>query len=176
MRILLLLLALTSFISTRAQTPLYPGMMNYAQRNPLSYVNPVIDSNLSKKKWSLHKYGGISASYSFFNGGSASVFSVPLGLQLNRQLNNNLYAFAGISAAPSYINFSRSFINADIKKYNTNSLGLYSRFEAGLMYVNDARTFSISGSIGVERNSFPVYPYYNGASFQKQQPVNGALK
>jgi hypothetical protein len=150
--------------------------MNYAQRDALTYFNPMSDSNTAKKKWSLHKYAGISASYSFFNGGNASVFSAPVGLQLNRQLNNNVFAFAGISAAPSYVNFSRSFINADIKKYNTNSLGLYSRFEAGLMYVNDARTFSISGSIGVERNSFPVYPYYNGANFQKQQPVNGALK
>jgi hypothetical protein len=145
--------------------------MNYAQRDAFSYLNPMSDSNTAKKKWSLHKYSGIAASYSFFNGGSASIFSVPLGLQLNRQLNNNFYAFAGISAAPSYINFSRSFINADIKKYNTSNLALYSRFEAGLMYVNDARTFSISGSIGVERNSFPVYPYYNGANFQKQQPA-----
>ncbi|HEX5667512.1 MAG TPA: hypothetical protein VFX73_01850 [Chitinophagaceae bacterium] len=176
MRILLLFIVLLSFTSSRAQTPLYPGVMNYAQRNPLSYVDPVIDSNLTKKKWSLHKYSGISASYSFFNGGSASIFSVPLGLQLNRQLNNNLYAFAGISAAPSYINFNRSFINADIRKYNTNNLALYSRFEAGLMYVNDERTFSISGSIGVERNSYPVYPYYNRTGLPKQQPVNGPLK
>ncbi len=145
--------------------------MNYAQREAFSYLDPVSDSNTAKKKWSLYKYAGISAGYSFFNGGSASVFSVPFGVQLNRQLNNNLYAFAGISAAPSYVNFSRSFINADIKKFNTNSLELYSRFEAGLMYVNDARTFSISGSIGVERSSYPVYPYNNGANFQKQQPA-----
>jgi len=43
-------------------------------------------------------------------------------------------------------------------KYN-NGLGVYSRAELGLMYVNDAKTFSVSGSIGVQRSSYPVYPY-----------------
>jgi hypothetical protein len=37
----------------------------------------------------------------------------------------------------------------------TNNFSLYSRAEIGLSYINDDRTFQISGSIGVERN-----PYY----------------
>ena len=41
------------------------------------------------------------------------------------------------------------------------SVGLYSRAELGLQYINDERTFSISGSIGVERSSYPVLPYNN---------------
>ncbi len=171
MRILVLIFALASFTSSRAQMPYYPGTMNYAQGGASPYFSSINDSNAVKKKWSLHKYGGISIGYSFFNGGSASVFSAPIGLQLNRQLNNNVFAFAGISAAPSYVNFSRSFMNADIKKYTTNSLGMYSRIEAGLMYISDDRTFSISGSIGVERNSYPVHPYYNRTSLPKQQPL-----
>ncbi len=150
--------------------------MNYMQREAFTPYHSIPDSNNVNKKWSLHKYAGISASYSFFNGGNASVISAPIGLQLNRQLNNNLYAFAGISAAPSYINFNRAFMNTDLNKINSGNLALYSRFEAGLMYVNDQRTFSISGSISVDRSSFPVYPYYNRTGLPGQQPLNGALK
>lgn len=101
----------------------------------------------------------------FFKGGNATIFSAPLGLQLNRRLNNNLFAFAGVSAAPSYVNFNSSFMNADFNKMNANSsfkssaLGIYSRAELGLQYINDARTFSISGSIGVERSSFSMPMY-----------------
>jgi hypothetical protein len=40
---------------------------------------------------------------------------------------------------------------------NPNAFGMYTKFEAGLMYVNDARTFSISGSIGVSKTNFPYY-------------------
>jgi hypothetical protein len=41
---------------------------------------------------------------------------------------------------------------------NPYGFGLNSRVDIGLMYINDARTFSISGSIGVERGTYPVYP------------------
>jgi len=36
---------------------------------------------------------------------------------------------------------------------------MYSRAELGLMYINNDKTFSISGSIGIEKNSYPLYPY-----------------
>ncbi len=120
------------------------------------------DSN-SHSKWSVSKYAGLSMGYSFFKGGSASSVSVPLGLQLNRKLTNNVYAFAGISAAPTYMNFNGTFIpNSGDKTNNSfftkgNQLGLYSRAELGLTYVNDAKTFSISGSVGIEKNNMPVY-------------------
>jgi hypothetical protein len=118
-------------------------------------------------KWFLSKYGGVSTSFVFYNGGHASVFSAPLGIQLNRRLNNNLYAFTGIAVAPVYIS-SNTFISADINKANPNNrffqpgkLNIYTSAEAGLMYINDAKTFSISGSIIIERSSYPAYPYYD---------------
>jgi hypothetical protein len=127
---------------------------------------------LAKKKWSLQPYAGFSTSFSSFQGGSATIFSVPLGLQLTRQLNNNLYAFAGIYAAPSYVNFNRAFMNVPAGKFNSANMSLYSGIEGGLMYINDQRTFSISGSIRVEQNNFPAYPYYNPNNLQKQPVYN----
>jgi hypothetical protein len=117
------------------------------------------------KKWSLQTYSGISTGFGFFNGGSTTIVAAPVGLQLNRRLNNHFYAFAGLSVAPAYINFNRSFLSSEINKFypgkgyfNANSFGVYSRAEMGLMYINDAKTFSISGSISVQRGSYPILP------------------
>ncbi len=170
MRIILSILVMISVLSVKAQTLL-----------PTNY-HLGSDSNNVDKKWSLHKYGGISASYAFFNGGNARVISAPVGLQLNRRINNNLYAFAGIAAAPAYIDFNRSFTQSDINKnmqgmnrYNASGFSMNSKFEAGLMYINDAKTFSISGSIGVYNSSNPLFanPSFNGSNLQMQQPVFG---
>jgi hypothetical protein len=181
MRILSLIIVLLSSIVLRAQTPLPLNGMNYTPGYPSTHYPSLSNSNSLDKKWSLNKYVGISASYGFFNGGSASVFSAPIGLQLNRRLNNNLFAFAGVSAAPAYVNFNRSMISSDIYKnnpgtmrFNTNSFSMYSKFEAGLMYISDDRTFSISGSIGIYHSSNPAYPAYNMTNLQKQQPVSGS--
>jgi len=128
--------------------------------------------SLPAKKWFMSSYGGISTGYTFFRGGSAWIFATPLTLQLNRRLSNNWYAFAGITAAPSYLNFNSSFLSADPAKTNSNSiiyrpgtLSVYSAATMGLMYINDARTFSVSGSISIERSSYPsLYPsQYNSA-------------
>ena len=135
-----------------------PGLYGSSFNRPIASF----DSN-SHSKWSVSKYAGFSMGYSFFKGGSASSVSVPLGIQLNRKLTNNLYAFAGVNVAPTYINFNSTFIPANGNKLNNsfftkgNNLGLYSRAELGLTYVNDAKTFSISGSVGIERNDMPVY-------------------
>ncbi len=163
MRILILQCILFSitFFSLKAQTLSSRGVDGYTQQTPLPYYYHSGDSSDLKRKWSLVKYRSISASYALFNGGSATVLSAPIGLQLNRRISNNLYAFAGVSAAPAYINFNQPGFN----KFNpgnnlssANNFGLYTRAEMGLMYVNDQRTFSISGSIGIERNSYPFYP------------------
>jgi hypothetical protein len=133
-----------------------------------AFVDHIGESTLSKN-WSFHTYSGFSTSYSFFHGGSAAIFSAPLGLQLDRRLNNNVYAFAGVSVAPAYVNFNSSFMAANAGKglpgygIQANNFGAYGRAELGLMYVNDARTFSISGSIGVQRGSNPLFFY---------QPIN----
>jgi hypothetical protein len=112
---------------------------------------------------------------SFFKGGNASVFSAPMGLQLDRRLNNNLYAFANVTVAPSYISINPSYLsclnkNLTNSPFNQNSFGLYPAASFGLMYINDAKTFSISGSISAERSMYPGVPYYpmNGRT---QSPV-----
>ncbi|MBA4166506.1 MAG: hypothetical protein H0X41_03005, partial [Chitinophagaceae bacterium] len=49
---------------------------------------------------------------------------------------------------------------------------VYSGAEAGLLYINDARTFSISGSVHVDRTSYPFYPTTYRTGMNPQQPVN----
>lgn len=165
-----LLIAFINIIafSSKAQSFLPGNFIDYSYRgNPARNIN--FNDSASNKKWSLSKYSGISTTFSFFKGGNATVVSAPLGLQLNRKLNNNLYAFAGVLVAPSYVNFRSSFMNSDFNKFSganflrSGSLGIYSRAEMGLMYINDEKTFSISGSIGIERRNYsmpgfaPVY-------------------
>jgi hypothetical protein len=139
--------------------------MNFIQWTPFPGYNQIRDGRHLNQKWYFSKYAGVSAGVGFFNGGSTTVISAPIGLQLNRQLNDNLIAFAGISAGPTFFSFNRSFSDPAFNKsypgtnfQNAYGFGINSRIEMGLMYINDARTFSISGSIGVERGSYPVYP------------------
>lgn len=166
MRILLAILASITFLSSKAQLYLPSSHLNY----PLP----------SDQKWQFSHYASLSAGYTFYGGshapfpGGASFISTPVGLQLTHPLNQNLYAFAGISAAPTYFSFNRLYTQpVNNSSYPGSYLskpygvGLNSRVEMGLMYVNDAKTFSISGSVGVERGSYPVYPS-NRANTKKQ--------
>jgi hypothetical protein len=113
-------------------------------------------------KWSSSFYHGFSTGFSFFNGGSAMFFSMPVGWQLNRRITDNVFAFAGVSVAPTYANFNHSYFYASQGKTGlygdpgANNFGMNARAELGLMYVNDARTFSISGSFGVQRGTNPL--------------------
>jgi len=165
MRVLFLFTILVSSFTVKAQTGFPVSFMDYVQRTDFGNSNYTI-AHSANKKWSLNSYSGISTSFNFFNGGNAAIVSVPIGLQLNRRLNENLYAFAAVSAAPAYINFSGSFLSNDFNKaypnnslFKSNNFGMYQRAELGLMYVNDAKTFSISGSVGVQRSSYPLLPY-----------------
>ncbi len=165
MRIAFSFIIWISSIPLLAQTALQPGAQDSIQRG-IGGINIHSISSAWDKKWSLTTYGGISTGFGFFNSAITTYVSVPLGLQLNRRLNNNLYGFTGIFAGPAYASFNRSFISSDVNKlnqsngfYRTNNLGIYGRAELGLMYVNDARTFSISGSIGVQRSSNPIFNY-----------------
>jgi hypothetical protein len=140
------------------------------------FGNNLHDSNYNQK-WSLTRYSAISTGFMTFRGGSATYFAAPFGLQLNRRLTNNLFAFAGVSLEPTYINFNCGFMGNDFIKgnqnnnlYKTGNLGLYSRAQLGLQYINDDRTFSISGSLSVERGSYPVLPY-NQVNNQRINPV-----
>jgi len=163
MRLLLVLVILISSVALKAQSLLPINYIDYTQRQALTQNN--FHDSASNKKWSLNKFGGISTSFSFFRGGNATVVAAPIGLQLTRKLNNNLYAFAAISVAPAYVNFNRSFLSSNANKgfqnnsfLKSNSFDMYSRAEMGLMYINDNKTFSISGSISIERSSYPMFP------------------
>ena len=176
MRTIILMALILSVTALRAQTLLPLSFFDYTQR--ANFANNIHQGDSrSEKKWSFNSYSSISTSFSFFKGGNATIVSAPIGLQLNRRLNNNLYAFANVSVAPAYVNFNRSFINADINKVNqnngysgSNSFGMYSSASLGLMYINDAKTFSITGSFSVERSSYPMLPYHQ-INPTKQTPV-----
>jgi hypothetical protein len=179
MRVIILFTLLLSVSGLSAQ--LLPGsFINNAYRGGFAH-NVAGSDSAPGKKWFISKYSSISTSFTFFKGGSATVVAAPMGLQLNRRLNNNLYAFTGISLAPAYVNFNRSFLAADFSKGNPNnsmfkssSLGIYSRAELGLQYINDDKTFSISGSIGIERNNYQM-PFYNGSNNVRSNQVVSAI-
>lgn len=175
MRLLLLIFFCLPFLSLKSQTPYAPGIMNFQQAAAVNQYRVLPDSNSLAKKWSLNKYAGLSAGFLFSTGAPVSILSAPIGLQLTRRLNNNLYAFTGISVAPTYFHFSPAFSTPAFNKnypgtspMGINQFGMSSRAELGLLYVNDQRTFSISGSIGVGRNNYPAYGYNN---FPVQQPM-----
>jgi hypothetical protein len=139
--------------------------MNFTRWQPFPGYIPPGDSNHLNQKWYLSDFSGLSAGFGFFNGGNVTLLSAPVGLQLNHPLNNNLIAFAAISAAPAFFSFNRSFMDPVFNKSypggspsNAYGFDINTAVQMGLMYINDAKTFSISGSIGIERNSYPVYP------------------
>jgi hypothetical protein len=73
-----------------------------------------------------------------------------------------------VSINPSYLSgLNKNFTN---NAFNQNSFGLYPAASLGLMYINDAKTFSISGSISAEKSMYPVLPYYP-VNQARQSPV-----
>ncbi|PVD51131.1 hypothetical protein DC498_15880 [Terrimonas sp.] len=155
---------LFSALYLEAQTYVPAGI---GYRSPYAVANNVLNAEVNpSKKWFVSRYSMVSAGYSFFRGGSFNYISAPIGLQLNRKLNNNVYAFAGISVNPTYINFNQPLPLTGTSNglygnstYGSNSFGIYPRAELGLMYVNDEKTFSISGSISVQRGGYTVFPH-----------------
>ncbi|MES1226149.1 MAG: hypothetical protein ABUT20_62315 [Bacteroidota bacterium] len=167
MRTIITAALLISVISADAQIPVSLNFAGPLQQN--LFVNNNAE-NLLNKKWSLTSYNAVSAGLFFYNGTVSNFIAVPVGLQFNRQLNKNLYAFAGLAVAPVYINSNRFFLSQDVNKpypgatfFNASSFGVYPMAELGLMYVNDDKTFSISGSISVQHGTY-YYP--------QQQNVN----
>lgn len=166
MRILLMFFILVCSLILQGQTQKLNG-------SDSTYPVP----HFQARKWFLSSYSGVGVGFNFFKGNEATTLTVPMGLQLNHRLNDNFYAFANILAAPSYINFNRSFLSPGVTKANAGGglssgyLGLTSSVNLGLMYVNDARTFSVSGSIGVARASYPML-FYPPANIQKVKAQN----
>lgn len=167
-RTILFAAILISAVAVKAQSPLSFGYMNGIQPAFRDF-NHLADSNNLRKKWFITKYAGITSGFVAFNGGSGTFLSAPVGLQLNRQLSNNVYAFAGVSVAPAFFHFNSSFYQPAINKNNSfmqaNNFNTYSAAHMGLMYINNERTFSISGSIGVSRSNYNSYlPFYAPAN------------
>lgn len=165
MRVVPIFVLLICSVAAKAQTyvpfssmySVQPGMFGPSQ---YSFDNP------GNKKWFVSKYASVSAGYSFFRRGSFNYISAPIGLQLNRKLNENLYAFTGISVNPTYFNFNQPIPLSGANKgfysnsmFGPNSFGIYPKAELGLMYMNDDKTFSISGSISVQRGGYSAFPY-----------------
>lgn len=177
MRKILLILALFSFTAAKSQTP---GISMF----PLYSQTPVVfnhsNDSIAKKKWFVTTYSGISTGISFYKGGSSTYLAAPLGLQLNRRINNNLYAFANVSIVPAFTSYNGNFSSNGFNKgfgnspFMTNTFDIHPSASLGLMYVNDARTFSISGSVSAERNSYPSSGYYPPTNYHKDPVIRSA--
>jgi hypothetical protein len=155
---------LLSAVSAKAQSPLSFGYMNSLQA-PFRDFNQPGDTSKHRQKWFVTKSASISTGFVAFKGGSGSFLSASLGLQLNRQLTNNLYAFAGVYVVPSVFHYNNAFQQPGVNKNNSfmnaNNVGVYPTAQMGLMYISNDKTFSISGSIGVSRSSYNSYsPFY----------------
>jgi hypothetical protein len=173
MRTFLTILISLAVLSAKAQSPLpvgapYPaGTLRPVNTPylagapyPIGAPLPARDSGAAvSHQLQLRPYASISTGYIFLNRG-ISYLSAPVGLALVYPINRNISAFAGASASPVVfsVNQLNSYPNNNFSRpYN---FGWNARVEGGLMYTNDAKTFSISGSVGVERGSYPGYPAY----------------
>lgn len=163
--------ALVFCFTLKAQTPFVMKGIQFnpwaSLYRPLAFGTPVI----GKSSWQLYPYSGFSAGTGFINGSSLNAVSAPLGLQLFHPLSDRVTAFAGISVAPTLFSFSRNYYSAGGQPAfgdpNTYRFGVNPALQMGLMYTNEDHTFSISGSIGVERSSnynpyFPA-PHQSGS-------------
>ena len=154
MRLLLTTLACTAFFSLRAQTPavITPVVPTYLT-NPDNAAN-------TGHKWRFQTFTSMNLGYMFLGSGLTYV-SVPVGVALYRPLNNNFTAFTAATLAPMAFHFSSlyntPFHNPMFPGNGVTGLGVNAALSGGLIYTNDAHTFSISGSISVERGSYPVY-------------------
>ena len=172
MRILFIFILMVFAVASQSQAVLPRSFQNNIAGSSFIQNKNVYDSS-AQKKWFITRSAGITAGYSLFSRGGASFVAAPVGLQLNRRLSNNVYAFAGVTVAHMYLNFNRSFLAADLTKiptvngfYQPGSFSMYSAATLGLMYINDQRTFSVSGSISVERSNYPMY-YQNRSNTTK---------
>ncbi len=131
-----------------------------------------LNNFVPEKKWVFSRSIGLSSGTLFFNGGNATYLAAPIGVQLNRRLSNNWYAFAGLSISPVYVNFNNSFLKGQSNKFfqanngfAANSFNVNPRATMGLMYVNDQKTFSISGSINIDRSNYSYAPLNQFGAF-----------
>ena len=143
MRSLLVIIATLAALSTRAQVP-----------TPL-FVNPSFPPPTFDNRWHLTPTVGLSAGYLFYNGG-ISYAAVPASLFLSHALNKNFTGFGGVTAAPVLFNTNQLFTQPGLNTPGYLFAGV-AGVQAGLIYTNDAKTFSISGSVSIDRGYYPTY-------------------
>lgn len=176
LRIIFLAAVLMSGLAVNAQTDSSFGAMN---RWESGFKRPASDTNHIQKKWFVTKYAGVSAGFVAFNGGGGSFLSVPLSLQLNRQLTHNLFAFGAVSAAPMVFRSNSMFYQPAMNKgatswMQTNNFSAWSDARIGVMYISNDKTFSISGSVGVGRGTYNGYsPFYSPMGSPAFSPIGG---
>ncbi len=172
----ILVSALLIIISSglRAQAPLYLGGMSLGTS---LFSRPMLLGNHgpNRSAWQLYPYSAFSANFGFISGSSVSAYSLPVGLQLAHPLNDRFTAFTGVSVAPTVYSFNRSFVHqsatpgwpgAGVNNYNFN---MNPRFEMGLQYTNAEKTFSISGSLSVQRgDNYYYFPAPNQATQKRR--------
>ena len=165
MRILLTVLVSMTFLLTKAQShlPINTWAPGYTQWQPF-VPYPTADSGNLHPHWQVRTFASLSAGYMFFGGGGMSYVSAPAGVIAYRPLTNNVTAFGSVSAAPVMFNVNSYPGNNAYRPYN---VGVNASIQGGLIYTNDAKTFSISGGVGVERGSYPAYPT-NRPAIKKQ--------
>ncbi|HTJ11238.1 MAG TPA: hypothetical protein VL547_04415 [Dinghuibacter sp.] len=151
MRLLFTLLASMALLTTRAQSAL-PLVNGWGFAPSLSFAP--FPEYTPINKWQLRPYTAVSAGYIFAGGQGMSYVTAPVGLALYRPLNKNFTAFAAATVAPTLFNYGAP---GPLAKPGFNTLGWNAGVTGGLMWTNDAKTFSISGSVSVERGSYPVY-------------------
>jgi hypothetical protein len=170
MRTLLTALVLTTFLFTKGQshlpiptsaygyTPAIGGIAPWASFIPYS----ILAGGDPNQKWQIRPYASMSLGYLFLNGGGTSYLAAQTGVALIHPLTKNVSAFAALSASPVLFSVNRLYTDPALNSPNNLSrpynLGLNAGIQGGLIYTNDDKTFSISGSIGIERGSYPLYP------------------
>lgn len=156
MRALLTILASLILLTAKAQShlPVYPWGLGFTQWQPFT---PTTNFN-NTQKWQLRPSAAISAGYIFYNGG-ISYLAAPLSLNLYHPLTPNITAFAGVSATPYLLNFSSLYTSPfQNPSYPGHyNFGISPAIQGGLIYTNDEHTFSISGSVIIDRGAYPVY-------------------
>jgi hypothetical protein len=164
-RIIIFFLFVCSFSAARSQTILLPATAVFDhQYSPDSQVR--LHYRSASPKWFLSSGGSLVSSIAFYRGTPIGMMALPVGIQLNRRISNHLYAYANLSAVPTFLNTFSNLANLLPGKtlfgspFEPRGLGVYSSASIGIFYTNDARTFSISGSISTSNSNAPFMGLY----------------
>lgn len=166
LRLALAFLPACAWLTSGAQV-FSPGPVSYPlpiQTIQFPDLNQIRENRITNQKWFWSSYTGVSIGTAFYPTGNAYMLSTPVGLQLNRRLNKNLYAFGNVFLAPTFTSFGNSFMRPAYglpfsqNGFNQNYFSVNPGVQLGLMYVNDDGTFSISGSVQASTTTFPVPP------------------